>query len=66
MMDADPEELSLVCQGELWGVSRSAGYSPPRPWDPQDLELRRLIDEPYLRTPFYGSRKRREHLRRLG
>jgi hypothetical protein len=31
MIDADPEELSLVRPCELWGVSRSAWYSPSRP-----------------------------------
>jgi putative transposase len=66
MMDADPQELSLVRQCELLEVSRSAWYYRPRPLDPQDLELMRLIDEQYLKTPFYGSRKMREHLRRLG
>jgi putative transposase len=66
MIDADYEELSLVRQCELLGVSRSAWYYQPRPMDAQDLELMRLIDEQYLRTPFYGSRKMREHLRRLG
>lgn len=66
MLDADSEELRLVRQGELLGVSRSAGYYPPRPMDPQDLALRRLIDEQYLSTPCYGRRKRREPLRRLG
>ncbi|MCK7491358.1 MAG: IS3 family transposase [Comamonadaceae bacterium] len=28
----------------------------PRPIDPEDLELMRLIDEQYLKTPIYGSR----------
>jgi putative transposase len=66
MIDADHEELGLVRQCELLGISRSAWYYRPRPLDPQDLELMRLIDEQYRKTPFYGSRKMREHLRRLG
>jgi putative transposase len=66
MIDADPGELSLVRQCALLGVSRSAWDHQPKPLDSQDLELMRLIDEPYLKTPFYGSRKRRKHLRRLG
>jgi putative transposase len=32
----------------------------------QDLALMRLIDEQYLKTPFYGSRSMTKHLRRLG
>jgi putative transposase len=66
MIDPDHQELSLVRQCERLRVSRSAWYYRPRPLDPQDLERMRLIDEPYLKTPFYGGRKRREHLRRLG
>ena len=32
----------------------------------EDLELMRLIDEQYLKTPCWGSRSMRNHLRRLG
>jgi putative transposase len=66
MIAADHSELSLVRQCALLGISRSAWYYQPRPMDPEDLLLTRLIDEQYLKTPFYGSRKMREHLRRLG
>ena len=31
-----------------------------------DLALLRLLDEQYLKKPFYGSRRIAEHLRRLG
>jgi putative transposase len=34
--------------------------------DEDDLVLRRLIDEQYTQTPFYGSRKMAAHLRRQG
>ena len=34
--------------------------------DAEDLTLMRLLDEQYLRTPFYGSRKMSIHLRKLG
>jgi putative transposase len=32
----------------------------------EDLEIMRIIDEQYLKTPTYGSRTMRNHLRRLG
>jgi putative transposase len=32
----------------------------------EDLELMRLIDEQFLKTPTWGSRSMRNHLRRLG
>src|SRR5207237_3558921 len=33
---------------------------------PADLELMRMIDEQYIKTPFYGYRRMTEHLRRRG
>ncbi len=39
------------------GLSRSSFYYAPCPISPEDLELMRRIDEQYLKTPFYGSRR---------
>lgn len=50
----------------LLGVPRSAVYRQQPDPPSTDLELMRLIDEQYLKTPFYGSRKMTAHLRRLG
>ncbi|RLC34185.1 MAG: IS3 family transposase, partial [Candidatus Nealsonbacteria bacterium] len=47
------------------GVARSRVYYEPRV-DPYNLELMHLIDEQYTKTPFYGSRRMREVLRRNG
>ena len=66
MIAPDHQELSVVRQGELLNVSRSVWYYRPRPASPEALELMRLLDEPSLKTPFYGRRKMREHLRRQG
>ena len=58
--------LSISRQCALVGLSRSAYYYEPVPASEHDLLLMRLIDEQYLHTPFYGSRRMREHLRGLG
>jgi len=64
----DPEHagLSQRRQCALLGLPRSTFYYAPAPESGEDLCLKRLIDEEYLRHPFYGSRNLAEHLRRLG
>ncbi|WP_156946824.1 IS3 family transposase, partial [Ectothiorhodospira haloalkaliphila] len=53
-------------QCQLLDISRSSVYYRPKPAQDSDLELMRLIDEEYLRRPFYGSRRMRAYLNRLG
>jgi putative transposase len=57
--------LSVRRQCALLGLPRSSAYYAPLPEPEEDLCLKRLIDEQYLRTPFYGSRKMTAHLRGL-
>ena len=66
MLDQEFIKLSLRRQCQLVGVSRSSAYYTPRPLKAEDLEIMRIIDEQYLKTPTYGSRTMRNHLRRLG
>jgi putative transposase len=49
--------LSIRRQCELLGLHRSNWYREPAGESAENLALMRLIDEQYLRTPFYGSRK---------
>jgi putative transposase len=44
-------------QCELLGLSRASLYYRPATEDAEDLRLMRKIDEQYLKTPFYGSRR---------
>jgi putative transposase len=48
------------------GLPRSSYYYEPAPESPENLRLMRLIDEQYLVTPFYGSRRMAAHLARAG
>jgi putative transposase len=47
-------------------LNRSTCYYKKKPVKPEDLKLMRLIDEQYLKTPAWGSRSMRNHLRRKG
>ena len=49
--------MSVSRQCELLGLPRSSGYYRPHGERAQNLALMRRIDEQYLQTPFYGSRR---------
>ena len=66
MIEPERREPSISLQCQLLDLSRSSFYYKPRPIDPEDLELMRLIDEQYLKTPVYGSRSMARHFRRQG
>ena len=50
-------QLSVRQQCALLSIARSTAYYEPAPTAEEDLVLMRLLDEEYLRHPFYGSRK---------
>ncbi len=52
--------LSVRRQCELLGLNRSSWYYQPSGESAENLQWMRRIDEQYLRTPFYGSRKMAE------
>jgi putative transposase len=66
MIDRAHSQLSIVRQCELLGIRRAGLYYQPARESEENLALMRLIDEQYLKTPFYGSRQLRNHLVRLG
>jgi putative transposase len=45
--------LSISGQCELLGLNRSTYYLAPATESEEDLRLMRLIDEQYLKTPFF-------------
>ncbi len=63
LIDIADKKISISHQAELLGISRSSVYYEPVV-DEYDLLLKRLIDEQYTLTPFYGSRKMTEQLKR--
>jgi putative transposase len=66
MIAPERQAPSISRQCQLMGLSRSTFYYAPLPVSPEDLELMRLIDEQYLKTPAYGSRSMVRHFRRQG
>jgi putative transposase len=66
MINFQDPQVSVSRQCRLLDLSRSSVYYKPVEIASQDLALMRLIDEQYLKTPFYGSRSMTKHLRRLG
>ena len=52
--------LSVRRQCELLGLNRSSWYYQPSGESTENLQWMRRIDEQYLKTPFYGSRKMAE------
>jgi len=66
MIDPAHQNLSVLRQCRLLNINRSTYYYKKRPITPIDLKLMELIDRQYLKTPTWGSRSMRNHLRRLG
>jgi putative transposase len=66
MVDPEKPTLSIARQCRLLNIRRSSFYYRSKPVKAEDLELMRLMDEQYLKTPIWGSRSMRNHLRRLG
>jgi putative transposase len=58
--------LSVRQQCALLGLNRATWYYEPAPETEANLALMRRIDEQYLRTPFYGSRRMAAWLQREG
>jgi len=63
LIEQDNRKIPVARQAELLGIARSTVYYKPVV-DEYNLKLMHLIDEQYTRTPFYGSRRMREMLRR--
>ncbi len=57
LVDRTDDELSIVAQCRLLRVARSTLYWRRSAVSEDDLRLMRRIDELYLATPFYGSRR---------
>ena len=60
------DDLSVMARCRLLKVARSTPYWRPAAVSEDDLRLMRQIDEQYLATPFYGSRRMVAVLRRDG
>ena len=66
MIEPGHGQLSVRQQCELLGLNRSSYYYEPATESPLNLELMRLLDEQYMRTPFYGWPRMTAYLRSQG
>jgi putative transposase len=66
MIDRGHDRLSLRRQCQLLELNRASWYYQAASESPENLTLMRLIDEQYLRTPYYGSRRMTAWLRSQG
>jgi putative transposase len=66
MIETKHSEISIRRQCELIGLNRSSFYIKAAGETTLNLHLMRLIDEQYLKTPFYGYPRMTAHLRRTG
>ncbi len=66
LVAADRRPPSIVRQCELLDLNRSTYYLRPAVESAENLRLMRWIDEQYLKTPFYGSRRMTACLGRAG
>ena len=57
LIDRHDPMVSIQQQCDLLGLSRSAYYYHAATESEENLHLMRLLDEQYLHTPFYGSRR---------
>ena len=62
----DHPEISIVRQCELLGLAHSSFYYRPHGETAENLQLMRLLDEQYTRTPYYGIRRMTAWLQSLG
>ena len=66
MVDRKHSDLSTLRQCALLGISRSSVYYRPKGPSREDLAVMKRIDQQYLATPFYGSRRMTAWLGRQG
>lgn len=66
LVEPEHRELSIGRQCELLGIARSSYYYEASEESQEDLLLKRMLDEQYLRTPFYGSRRMTAWLETMG
>lgn len=66
LIEPDHADLSVRRQCELLGLSRASYYYQAATETPDNLHLMRVIDEQYLKTPFYGYLRMTAHLQRTG
>ena len=51
------DQLSITLQCDLLGINRSSFYYLPIPESKENLTIMQKLDEQYIKTPFWGTKK---------
>jgi putative transposase len=51
------DQLSITLQCDLLGINRSSFYYLPIPESEENLKIMQKLDEQYIKTPFFGTKK---------
>jgi len=65
MIEQNHSQISIFRQCEILNLHRSGLYYQPVAESKENLDILRLLDEQYHKTPFYGIRKLTEWLRNM-
>ena len=65
-MKQDHPRLSVRRQCTLLSLARSTLYYQPLGESAENLKFMKIIDEQFLKTPWYGSRQMARHMQREG
>jgi putative transposase len=66
LVETEHDQLSIVRQCQLLGINRASYYYKAVEPSEEELILLKLIDQQYMETPFYGSRRMTAELQRQG
>lgn len=66
LVDKRDSQFSIQTQCNMLGIHRSGLYYAPKCESAENLALMRMIDEQYLKTPFYGVPRMTAWLNRQG
>lgn len=66
MIEPAHKHVSVKRQCELLGLPRSTYYYRSTPMSQETLEIMKLVDRQFLKTPVYGKRRMREYLAEVG
>ena len=66
MVETHSSSISVYSQLDLLSIPSSSFYYVPKGESTENLELLRIVDEQYFKTPFYGVNRLTALLRELG
>lgn len=66
LIDPNYRQLSITRQCEILNLHKSSYYYTPCQESTENLQIMRIMDEQYLKTPFYGVRRMHHHVLKQG